>query len=370
MVMTQPQPGFGVPGQVPGMTIQVPGQVPGMTIQVPGQQVPGQVPSGATPASFDPDTMVEGGGAPIQVDLTIKEASIVYYDYGGKAPQTVASRFVFLNDQGETLNPQFYSIGDPTRVMPSADGSQVMLLGGAAGISKSSNHGILMKAMLDAGFPQALLQTGNIKVTEGLYAYWDGVTPPTRAGLATNSGQQQRRESVVSVPTVIHRLPGAPNTGPVVVAPVAPVAPVVGQPPVAVAVAPGAPPMVAAPVSVAQTPQVAPQTPVAPQAPVQPVQPQSQPVVPQAPAPVPMAPPAPQAPVAAQPGTVDLNSYAHAIAMALGGSFSLQQAMNLVYTTYPNELFRDDLATYIFSPEFSTSLTRQGYQVQGHQVSR
>jgi len=350
------QPGFGVPGQISSQAI--PGQVPGMPGSMVPSQVPGQVPTGATPASFDPETMVEGGGAPIQVNLTIKEASIVYYDYNGKAPQTVASRFVFLNDQGETLNPQFYSIGDPTRVMPSADGSMVMLLGGATGISKSSNHGILMKAMVDAGFPTAQLQTGNIKVTEGLYAYWDGVTPPTRTGIAANPGQQQRRESVVSVPTVIHRLPGAPNAGPVTVQPVA-VAPV-------------------APVAPILPTVVAPQAPVAPMAPVVAVAPPpiAAPVAPVVPQPQPQAPVAPVAPVVAapqpvpQPGAVDLNAYAHGIATALGGSFSLQQAMNLVYTQYPNESFRDDLATYIFSPEFSASLTQQGYQVQGHQISR
>ena len=101
--MVMAQPGFGVPGQVvPGM---VPGQVPGQVVpgMMPGQtlgQVPGQPPVGATPASFDPDTMVEGGGAPIQMNLTIKEASIVYYDYNGKAPQTVASRFVYVTDSG------------------------------------------------------------------------------------------------------------------------------------------------------------------------------------------------------------------------------------------------------------------------------
>ena len=92
------------------------------------------------------------------------------------------------------------------------------------------------------------------------------------------------------------------------------------------------------------------------------------PIAPAAPptAPAPVAPPAAPAPA----GAVNLNTYALGLAQALGGQFSLQQVMNMVYTQYPNEAFRDELATYIFSPEFSDSLTQQGYQVQGHQISR
>lgn len=345
--MQQPmqQPGFGVPGQIPGQ--MVPGQVPG---QMPGQQ--GVVPAGATPASFDPEAMTEGGGAPVQVNLTIKEASIVYYDYQGKAPQTVATRLVLVTDQGETLSPQYYSIGDPTKFMPSADGSQVMLLGGSSGINKSCNHGILMKGCQDAGFPKDQLGTGNIKVLEGLYAYWDGVTPPTRTGLATQPGQQQRRENIVSVPTIIHRLPGQQNNGQV---PVQQVQQVVQAP---VQPQPIQPQTQSIPVAAAPVHPV----PVAPVAPMAPMAPPPQPQAPQ------MVQPAP-APVQA-PGGVDLNAYAHGLATALGANFSLQQAMNLCYSQYPNEGFRDELATYIFSPEFSASLAQQGYQVQGHQVSR
>lgn len=170
----------------------------------------------------------------------------------------------------------------------------------------------------------------------------------------------------MTVPTVIHRLPGVQGTHGIAQtqAPVAPVAPmaVPSQPQ---PVAPGAPPVAAyAPMVPGQPLVQVPQQPT-PIAPPQPVAPTMQ---------APPQPPQPQVSSTTQPvpaGGVDLNAYAAGITDQLGGNFSLQQAMNLVYTQYPNDpQFRDTLANYVFSPEFSAYLTQQGWQVQGHQVSK
>lgn len=321
--MIVPQGPGPVPGPAPAVFQGMPSQ-PGAQ-GIPGQ--PSQVPANAQPASMDPNQMTEGGGPPVGQNLTVKEATIGYFDYGGKAPQTVASKIVFVNDAGEVLSPQHYSIGDPTRFMPSADGKQVLLLGQASGISKSSNHGVLMASMVNAGFPVDQLSTGDISVIVGLYAYWDGVPEPPRAGLQRTDAQKGRN-NVICVPTLIHRLPWENNTG------------AVAQPASQAPVAPAAP----------MAPAMAPQAPMVSQTP---------------PAPVPVA----AVPVAGV-NTTDFGPKALGLAQQLGGNFTIQQVMNGVYSSYANDPDRDNLATYVFSPEFTALLQGQGYNVQGHNVTR
>jgi len=326
-----------------------PTPMPGAPPGVPGQP---QATQQGVAASMAPDDMVEGGGPPVQQNLTVKEATIDYYDYNGKAPQTVALKLVFVDDNGQTLSPQHYSIGDPTRFMPSVDKKKVMLLTGATGISKNSNHGILMTALANCQFPVDRLKDGDISVMEGLYAYWDGQVEPPRPGLSRTQ-QQQNRQNMILVPTQIHRFPwqaqavGAPVAAPTAAAPAAPTMP--GAP-----IAPAVP--VAAVAAVAAVP-VAPVAPVAPPVPA---------------APVPVAPVAPIAPVPPVNG-VDLGGTAMGLLPALGPQFTLQQVMASVYSTYADQNqypFRDQLATHVFSPEFTAALQSVGYQVQGHNVSR
>jgi hypothetical protein len=286
-------------------------------------------------ASFAPDDMVEGGGPPIQQNLHIKEARIAYFDYQGKAPQTVASKLTLVDDNGQT-STQHYSIGDPTRFAPSQDGKKVMLMGQATGISKNSNHGILMTALVNAGFPVERLADGDLSVLDGLYAYWDGVPEPSRPGL-TRTEAQRGRQNVIAVPMQIHRFPWDAEAGP------AP-APTATAPPIPNP-GPGGPPPAPLPVAGGGGPPA----PVAPAAPAAPT--------------APAAAPSPN-------GAVDLNGLAMGLVSSLGNQFTLQQAMGSVYSTYPEADFRDPLATYIFSPEFTSALEGVGYQVAGHNITR
>ena len=175
--------------------------------------------------SFFIDDLVEGGGPPIQQNLRIQSSAFVDFDYNGAAPMGTALLLKLLTDAGQVVD-QHYSCGPKQRVQHTPDGRFL-----TAPPSKTSNFGILMAAMANAGVPKATLSAGDISALTGLYAYWDGQTV-TRTGLP---GENAQRNTVVAVPTLIHELPGQ---APQAVAPTAPAAPPMPTPAAAPAPAP------------------------------------------------------------------------------------------------------------------------------------
>ena len=223
-------------------------------------------PQSAPVISFFVDDLVEGGGAPIG-NHVVQSSRFDDFNYNrSDLPMSTCLKLDLLSDAGVAAT-QYYSCGPKDRVQHTADGKFL-----TAAPSKTSNFGLLMAAMANAGVPRELLSAGDISALDGLYAYWDHQTV-TRTGLP---GDVATRNSVISVPTLVHRMPGQ-----------------VAQP---AAVAPPAPPMPTAP--------TAPVAPVA--APVAPAAPAAPPAAPAAPvAPAPAAPPPPmpaaQAPLAPAP---------------------------------------------------------------------
>jgi len=260
--------------------------------------------------------------------------------------------------------------------MPSQDGKQAILLGSTRGISDSSNFGVLMKHLVDAGFDENALKSGDISVLDGVYGYWDGVSPPARSGgvgQRQNQGQQGGRqfESVILVPFQLLQ-PGqvatvAAQPQAAAPAPMAPAAPVAGQP--APAPAPVAPVAAVAPAP-APAPVATP-VPPAPQA-------TAQGAVAVAEAPQIAAPVTPVAPQVADPaGAVDLNALGLAIAQTVLSvnpqGFTTQNLMGQVFASHPDTTtspFRDQLANYIVSQDFVNVLISQGYQVNGATISK
>ena len=198
------------------------------------------------PVSFASEDLAEGGGPPVQQNLTIQSALFVDWDYGGKAPMITALKLDLANDAGQ-VNVQYYSVGDPQRIRH-ANGGRTL----TAPPTKTSNFGILMAALGNAGFPQSILAAGDITALNGLYAYWDAATV-SRAGLPGGDGGA--RQMVVAVPTQIFRLPGQQAAA--VAAPAAPAAPA-PAPPMAGGLAPAAAPAPAPAVNSAPLPAPAP----------------------------------------------------------------------------------------------------------------
>ena len=304
--------------------------------------------------SLSLDDMVEGGGPPIQQNLVIKEAAFGYFDYGGKAPQVTAVKVVFVTDSGEELSPQHYSVGDPSRFQPSGDGQHLVAVGGATGVSKTSNFGILLVELANVGFPVDRLTQEGIKLLNGLYAYWDGKTPPSRMGLTGGAGGDRGRQPVVCVPTVLHNLPWEAKKGGVGVEVVPPAGPLAPQGPQAPA-APSFPAVSTAPVA-----PIAPQPPVAPIAPVAPV----------APAP-PVAPIAPIAPAAPTGASAEAVAALSGIVQSLGPSFGLNDIQREIFGKHGNDTFRDELSTLASNPAaVGPVLAGMGFALNGMTVAR
>lgn len=156
--------------------------------------------------SLRPKDMVEGGGPPMGLNLTVKQARIVIWDYDDpkRNISTLAAQIQTVDDQGNQYK-QYYSAGDPNRFTPSEDGRRAVPRGSATSLNNNTNLAVLMQSIINAGFPEDKLggATGDdISSIEGLYAYWDGTPAPERKGL---SGA--RVGQLLSVPVKIHRLP-------------------------------------------------------------------------------------------------------------------------------------------------------------------
>ncbi|KKN62598.1 hypothetical protein LCGC14_0510090 [marine sediment metagenome] len=161
--------------------------------------------------SLKPSSFVEGGIVPVDRNVTWKEARFNLFDYvkksGEKVASTVALRVTFVEDDG-TESEQQYSVGDPERFQPSEDGKELVAVGDAVALSKSSNYYLLMNALVNAGFPENRLGE-DTSVLDGLYTYNIGLPEPKRSGLARPAvaDGETVRERVLSVPSQILKLP-------------------------------------------------------------------------------------------------------------------------------------------------------------------
>ncbi len=161
--------------------------------------------------SIRPSEFVEGGAVPVDRNLTWKECRFALFDYtrksGEKVATTCAARITYVDDDGQEF-VQHYSASDPERFVPSQDGKQLVAVGSAQALSKSSNFYILMNALINAGFPENRLSE-DISALDGLYTYNIGLPEPKRVGLVREAPAEGvvARERVLSVPSQILRLP-------------------------------------------------------------------------------------------------------------------------------------------------------------------
>jgi len=142
-------------------------------------------------ASLNPEDFVEGGGLIDDVDVVLKELSFEMFDYQGSAPETPSLK-VLMDVDGDEMD-QYYSMGSPKDWMPSDDGKQLIAVGTASGIRMSSNGGIFLKSLIDAGFPTERLGT-DISVVNGTEAHVIRVPAPKRSGIKQTAKQKEREE--------------------------------------------------------------------------------------------------------------------------------------------------------------------------------
>ena len=161
-------------------------------------------------ASLRASSFVDALPMPIDGNYTWKECLFALFDYKKKTGEVVATtcaaRVTFLSEGGEEFI-QHYSVGDPSRVMPSEDGKEIVLVGDGTALNKSSNFFVLMKALEDAGLPDDFLGD-DFSVLDGMVTHNIGVPEPKRSGLAGTQPVEGGRVRTLAVPDEIIKMPG------------------------------------------------------------------------------------------------------------------------------------------------------------------
>ena len=169
-------------------------------------------------ASLNPENFVEGGGLIDDVDVVFKECVFDMFDYNGKVVPGVPSLKITMGMENEEA-VQYYSVGSSNDWIPSEDGSQLVAVGKASNIRMTTNGGIFLKALIDAGFPVDKLGD-DITILTGLQAHVIRVPAPKRPGLEKKKRDDGKNyEETILIVSEITSLPwekskpkGAPKT--------------------------------------------------------------------------------------------------------------------------------------------------------------
>lgn len=169
-------------------------------------------------ASLNPETFTEGTGAlPSNQNLATSGAKYVVWDYG-KPENGIKATCLQLTMKGEDGEEhiQYWSFGDPKRVLPSPDGQYLDLQAGAQALAKSANGAIMMVELINAGFPVNRLSDAKGEsvpvsaIFDGLDAHWIAIPAPKREGLAEKPVLEGEKvyPKLILVPQKINHLPG------------------------------------------------------------------------------------------------------------------------------------------------------------------
>ena len=150
--------------------------------------------------SLNPENFTEGGGLIDDVDVVFEECRFEIFDYQGKSTPVPALKVAMTSEDIEGVMEQYYSMGSANDWIPSDDGTQLVAVGKASNIRMTSNGGIFLKALIDAGFPVEDLGD-DISALDGLQAHVIQVPAPKRSMKKTKD--QEEREAKFGPPTLL-----------------------------------------------------------------------------------------------------------------------------------------------------------------------
>ncbi len=143
--------------------------------------------------SLNPEDFTEGGGLLDDAIVVWNEVKFEMFDYQGKAKAVPALKVGMEDEEGET-HEQYWSMGSANDWSPSADGKMLVAVGSATGIRAGSNGALLLKSLVDSGFPVDKIDD-DITVFEGLQCHVIQIPAPKRPGLkSTKPAREDGRE--------------------------------------------------------------------------------------------------------------------------------------------------------------------------------
>lgn len=122
--------------------------------------------------SFKPETFIEGGALLDDINLDITYARFIMGDYDGKMMEKVPMlKMVVRSEEGEE-HTQFYSVGGTGDFAPDDTGKGLNKVGSKSALVKSSNFGLLMTSLVEAGFDAGNINNDDISFLEGIRAHF------------------------------------------------------------------------------------------------------------------------------------------------------------------------------------------------------
>jgi hypothetical protein len=152
----------------------------------------------------------QAGGFIDDVDVILKEVRFVMWDYMGQGPPTVALHVYMQDEQGQDHH-QYYSAGDPSKMIPSSDGKTLNPAGAATGLNQNTNALAFISSLVTSGFPEDRIGE-DVSIFDGLVCHINQVAQPKRSGL-----KDQKEGKTYALVTKILRLPW--DEGPALKAP-------------------------------------------------------------------------------------------------------------------------------------------------------
>jgi hypothetical protein len=163
--------------------------------------------------SLRPSTFSQGGLID-DIDVLIKRARFVPYDFEGAVDPPATCLLLEMEDNDGNVHPQYFSAGSPEYFVPSVDpkneelnGITIVPVGDKKALNGGTNCAILINSLVNAGFPEDKLESGDVRELEDTKVHVNRVPAPKRNNLPKKPGQKDRDPMVMVVTAIIH-LPG------------------------------------------------------------------------------------------------------------------------------------------------------------------
>src|SRR6266568_262773 len=147
------------------------------------------------------------GGMIDDIDVLIADAAFVQWDYNGNIDHEVLALGIqFQDDNGKTYD-QYYSAGDLIYFVPSDDGAGIVPVADKQLLNDNTNAMKFLMSLLEVGFPEETLASGNVKELVGTRIHVKQHAQPTRQGLI-RGGKNADRAPTVLLASALLALPG------------------------------------------------------------------------------------------------------------------------------------------------------------------
>lgn len=167
--------------------------------------------------SLRPSTFTQGGLID-DVDVLVKRARFVAWDYEGKQDNPVLAIHMTLNQVvDDTDVEQYWSCGDMQYFVPSEDpknpdlnGVTCVQVGEKTALNSGTNGALLLNSLVQVGFPEDQFDSGDLRVLEGIKIHVNRVPQPKRSNMAKKDGA--KGDPMVLIATVLLAMPGESTT--------------------------------------------------------------------------------------------------------------------------------------------------------------